>query len=77
MADLRSDRIGVASLRPTFLTSFFDRFHVNLDSFFTGSRAQDVTHTLNKEERERHAAHIDEAYADFKNRVCEGREHSG
>ncbi|KAM0752047.1 hypothetical protein T439DRAFT_379176 [Meredithblackwellia eburnea MCA 4105] len=65
--------IGVASLRPTFLTSFFDRFHVTLDSFFTGSRSQDVTHPLTPEELQRYKGHVDEMYADFKNRVCEGR----
>ncbi|ORY74767.1 hypothetical protein BCR35DRAFT_268239, partial [Leucosporidium creatinivorum] len=65
--------IGVASLRPTFLTAFFDRFHITLDSFFTGSRSQDVTHRLEGDELVRHKAHVDEMYADFKNRVCEGR----
>ncbi|GAA6064734.1 hypothetical protein JCM10212_000405 [Sporobolomyces blumeae] len=65
--------IGVASLRPTFLQSFFDRFHVTLESFFTGSRAHDVTHSLSAEELKRHAAAVDSMYDDFKNRVCEGR----
>ncbi|KAI5474521.1 protease IV [Pseudohyphozyma bogoriensis] len=65
--------IGVASLRPTFLTSFFDRFHLTIDSFFTGSRSSDPTHKLSGEELTRHSAHVDEMYSDFKNRVCEGR----
>lgn len=65
--------IGVASLRPTFLTSFFNRFHVTLDSIFTGSRAHDMTHKLSEDELKRHSAAVDEMYADFKNRVCSGR----
>ncbi|KPV72572.1 uncharacterized protein RHOBADRAFT_55673 [Rhodotorula graminis WP1] len=66
--------IGVASLRPTFLQSFFDRFHVTLESFFTGSRAQDPTHSLTPAELERHSRSVDDMYDDFKRRVCEGRE---
>ncbi|KAK4701120.1 protease IV, partial [Phenoliferia sp. Uapishka_3] len=65
--------IGVASLRPTFLSTFFDRIHITLDSYFTGSRSQDVTHPLTGAELERHRFHVDEMYADFKNRVSEGR----
>lgn len=65
--------IGVASLRPTFLESFFDRFHVTLESFFTGSRSQDVTHRLSPEELARHSSAVDGMYDDFKNRVCQGR----
>ncbi|GAA5902292.1 hypothetical protein JCM8208_007251 [Rhodotorula glutinis] len=68
--------IGVASLRPTFLQSFFDRFHVTLESFFTGSRAQDPTHSLTPAELERHSRSVDDMYDDFKRRVCEGREMS-
>lgn len=68
------DSIGVASLRPTFLQSFFDRFHVTLESFFTGSRAQDPTHSLTPAELERHARSVDDMYDDFKRRVCDGRE---
>lgn len=63
----------MASLRPTLLTSFFDRLHITLDSFFTGSRSQDLTHKLEGSELERHKAHVDEMYADFKNRVVDGR----
>ncbi|GAA5948378.1 hypothetical protein JCM3765_001397 [Sporobolomyces pararoseus] len=65
--------IGVASLRPTFLQSFFDRFHVTLESYFTGSRSQDVTHKLSPEELTRHSQAVDHMYEDFKNRVCQGR----
>ncbi|GAA6057072.1 hypothetical protein JCM3770_001444 [Rhodotorula araucariae] len=65
--------IGVASLRPTFLQSFFDRFHITLESFFTGSRAQDPTHLLTPAELARHARSVDDMYADFKRRVCDGR----
>ncbi|BGP42816.1 hypothetical protein JCM10449v2_006828 [Rhodotorula kratochvilovae] len=65
--------IGVASLRPTFLQSFFDRFHITLESFFTGSRAQDPTHSLTPAELARHARGVDDMYDDFKRRVCEGR----
>ncbi|GAA5944313.1 uncharacterized protein JCM15063_006554 [Sporobolomyces koalae] len=65
--------IGVASLRPTFLQSFFDRFHITLESYFTGSRSQDVTHRLEGDDLARHAAAVDHMYDDFKGRVCEGR----
>ena len=65
--------IGVASLRPTFLAKFFDRFHVTLESIFTGSRSQDMTHALSPDELKRHSAAVDEMYADFKGRVCSGR----
>ncbi|GAA5883119.1 hypothetical protein JCM16303_006100 [Sporobolomyces ruberrimus] len=65
--------IGVASLRPTFLQTFFDRFHITLESYFTGSRAQDVTHRLSEEELSRHSKAVDHMYDDFKGRVCEGR----
>ena len=65
--------IGVASLRPTFLQSFFDRFHITLESYFTGSRAQDVTHKLSPDELVRHSAAVDHMYEDFKGRVMEGR----
>lgn len=73
LASTITGSIGVASLRPTFLTSFFDRLHITLDSFFTGSRSQDATHKLEGSELERHKAHVDEMYTDFKNRVIEGR----
>ncbi|GAA5995641.1 uncharacterized protein JCM10292_005296 [Rhodotorula paludigena] len=65
--------IGVASLRPTFLQSFFDRFHITLESFFTGSRASDPTHRLTPSELERHSRGVDDMYASFKERVCDGR----
>ncbi|POY75894.1 hypothetical protein BMF94_0977 [Rhodotorula taiwanensis] len=65
--------IGVASLRPTFLQSFFDRLCITLDSFYTGSRTNDPTHSLTPAELERHAASVDEMYDDFKRRVCDGR----
>ncbi|GAA6025122.1 hypothetical protein JCM11491_004394 [Sporobolomyces phaffii] len=65
--------IGVASLRPTFLDKFFDRFHVTLESFYTGSRTQDVTHRLTPDELARHRSAVDAMYDDFKHRVCDGR----
>ncbi|GAA5935009.1 hypothetical protein JCM10213_000618 [Rhodosporidiobolus nylandii] len=65
--------IGVASLRPTFLQRFFDRFHLTLESLHTGSRTLDVTHQLTPEELERHKDGVDAMYADFLRRVCEGR----
>ncbi|BGP27049.1 protease IV [Rhodotorula toruloides] len=66
--------IGVAALRPTFLQSFFDRLHISLESFFTGSRAQDPTHSLTPAELERYRKSVDAMYDDFKRRVCEGRD---
>lgn len=68
-----TDSIGVASLRPTFLQSFFDRLCITLESFYTGSRSNDPTHSLTSAELERHAASVDEMYDDFKRRVCDGR----
>lgn len=65
--------IGVASLRPTFLQSFFDRLCITLESYYTGSRTNDPTHSLTTAELERHAKSVDEMYDDFKRRVCEGR----
>ncbi|GAA5886500.1 hypothetical protein JCM6882_001659 [Rhodosporidiobolus microsporus] len=65
--------IGVAALRPTFLQRFFDRLHLTLDSISLGSRASDPTHSLTPAELERHKAAIDAMYADFKQRVCDGR----
>lgn len=69
-----SRSIGVAALRPTFLQSFFDRLHISLESFFTGSRAQDPTHSLTPAELDRYRKSVDDMYDDFKRRVCEGRE---
>ncbi|GAA5984828.1 hypothetical protein JCM10908_003522 [Rhodotorula pacifica] len=65
--------IGVASLRPTFLQKFFDRLCITLESYYTGSRTNDVTHPLTPAELERHAKSVDEMYDDFKRRVCDGR----
>ncbi|MBW0470710.1 hypothetical protein O181_010425 [Austropuccinia psidii MF-1] len=65
--------IGVASLRPTVTPSFFERIKLNTQSFFTGSKALSLYHELEEEPLARHKAHIDAAYADFKHRVCEGR----
>ncbi|WAQ90685.1 hypothetical protein PtA15_13A84 [Puccinia triticina] len=65
--------IGVASLRPTVTTSFLDRLKLTTQSFFTGSNALSLYHELEGEQMERHKAHIDAAYHDFKDRVCEGR----
>jgi signal peptide peptidase SppA len=65
--------IGVASLRPFFSEKFFENLHLTLESFFTGSRSQDVTHKLTRQELERHSKAVDSMYEDFKQRVCEGR----
>lgn len=70
---MRFCSIGVASLRPTFLQSFFDRLCITLESYYTGSRTNDPTHSLTTAELERHAKSVDEMYDDFKRRVCEGR----
>lgn len=70
---MRPCSIGVASLRPTFLQSFFDRLCITLESYYTGSRTNDPTHSLTTAELERHAKSVDEMYDDFKRRVCEGR----
>lgn len=66
--------IGVASLRPTITTSFFDRLKLKIQSFFTGSNALSIYHELEGEQLARHKTHIDQAYQDFKDRVCEGRQ---
>ncbi|KAK4055373.1 hypothetical protein OIO90_003211 [Microbotryomycetes sp. JL221] len=65
--------IGVASLRPTLLQSFFDKFFITLDSYFTGSRSQDLTYSLSSKELKKHSKHVDDMYLDFKQRVIEGR----
>ncbi|KAM0790960.1 hypothetical protein ACM66B_004265 [Microbotryomycetes sp. NB124-2] len=65
--------IGVAAIRPTLLKSFFDRLHITLDSYFTGSRSQDLTYKLSGSDLERHKRHVDEMYQDFKGRVMDGR----
>jgi len=65
--------IGVASLRPTVTPSFLDRIKLTTQSFFTGSNALSLYHELEGEQMTRHKAHIDAAYQDFKDRVCEGR----
>ncbi|KAH9444610.1 hypothetical protein MJO28_013360 [Puccinia striiformis f. sp. tritici] len=65
--------IGVASLRPTITSSFLDRIKLTTQSFFTGSNAMSLYHELEGEQMTRHKAHIDAAYQDFKDRVCEGR----
>ncbi|KAA1125000.1 hypothetical protein PGTUg99_000498 [Puccinia graminis f. sp. tritici] len=54
-------------------TSFLDRLKLTTQSFFTGSKALSLYHELEGEQMERHKAHIDSAYHDFKDRVCEGR----
>ncbi|GAA6030971.1 hypothetical protein JCM8097_008962 [Rhodosporidiobolus ruineniae] len=65
--------IGVAALRPTFLQRFFDRFHITLEHLYLGSRATDVTHPLSADELARYKAGVDDMYASFKQRVCDGR----
>ncbi|PLW42296.1 hypothetical protein PCASD_07723 [Puccinia coronata f. sp. avenae] len=65
--------IGVASLRPTVTPTFLDRLKLTTQSFFTGSNALSLYHELEGEQMARHKAHIDAAYQDFKDRVCEGR----
>ena len=62
------------SLRPTVTQTFLDRFKINVQSFFTGSKANSLLHELEGEQLERHRHHIDLTYEDFKNRVIEGRE---
>ncbi|EGF99057.1 putative protease IV sppA [Melampsora larici-populina 98AG31] len=66
--------IGVASLRPTIMPSFFERLKLTTQSFFTGSQALSIYHELGDEAMSRHKTHIDLAYADFKGRVCDGRQ---
>ncbi|KAH9822657.1 putative protease IV sppA [Melampsora americana] len=66
--------IGVASLRPTIMPSFFERLKLTTQSFFTGSKALSMYHELGEEALSRHKTHIDLAYEDFKARVCDGRQ---
>lgn len=65
--------IGVASLRPTVTQTFLDRFYLNVQSFFMGSKTQSLLHELEGEDLERHRLHIDEMYEMFKEHVCDGR----
>ncbi|KAI8456846.1 hypothetical protein BY996DRAFT_4579107 [Phakopsora pachyrhizi] len=65
--------IGVASLRPSFTPSFFERIKITTQSFFTGSKALSLYHELDSDELARHRNHIDAVYQDFKDRVCDGR----
>lgn len=71
---LRIDADVLSSLRPTVTQTFLDRFKINVQSFFTGSKANSLLHELEGEQLERHRHHIDLTYEDFKNRVIEGRE---
>lgn len=66
--------IGVAALRPTFTPTFLDKIKITVQSLFTGSTAQDMTQELAGPQLEKHKRHVDDMYADFKNRVVEGRE---
>lgn len=66
--------IGVAALRPTITPSFLDKIKVSVQSILTGSPANDLTQELSGKHLERYQRHVDEMYADFKNRVVEGRE---
>lgn len=61
--------IGVASLRPTFTKKFFDRFFVNVQSFFTGSQASSSLHDLDDQQIERQKENIDEMYSEFLKKV--------
>jgi ClpP class serine protease len=65
--------IGVAALRPNLTERFFDRIKVTTDSYFTGSRSQDLTSPLSTDDLKRYRASIDEMYEDFKGRVMKGR----
>ena len=65
--------IGVASLRPTITRTFFDKFNIGIQSFFTGSTSQSTLHDLDEAQRAKSAKHIDEMYNDFLQKVCDGR----
>ncbi|EPQ29850.1 uncharacterized protein PFL1_02523 [Pseudozyma flocculosa PF-1] len=65
--------IGVASLRPTITRAFFDRFHVGIQSFFTGSTSSSTLHDMDDQQRAKQSRHIDEMYDDFLTKVCDGR----
>ncbi|TKY84631.1 hypothetical protein EX895_006533 [Sporisorium graminicola] len=65
--------IGVASLRPTITSAFFDRFNIGIQSFFTGSTSQSTLHDLDEAQRAKSSKHIDEMYDEFLQKVCDGR----
>lgn len=65
--------IGVAALRPAITQKLLDRLHMHVQTFFTGSTAGSLLHTMDAKQEERMAQHIDETYDAFLAKVCEGR----
>lgn len=65
--------IGVAALRPTFTRTLFERLHLRIQSVFTGSTFMSSLHEPTEKQIARMQAHIDEAYADFLDKVKSGR----
>ncbi|KAG0329862.1 hypothetical protein BGZ99_000091 [Dissophora globulifera] len=65
--------IGVAALRPYFTPEFFKMIGVSMEQFFTGSSHNSLLHDLEGAALTRYKRQIDATYADFVNRVAEGR----
>lgn len=65
--------IGVAALRPTFTKSLFERLNLRIQSVFTGSTFLSSLHEPTEKQIARMQAHIDDAYADFLEKVKSGR----
>ncbi|KDN40013.1 hypothetical protein K437DRAFT_275822 [Tilletiaria anomala UBC 951] len=66
--------IGVASIRPIITKKFFDRLGISIQSFFTGSTANSALHEADAAQKARQEQYMDETYADFLQKVCEGRQ---
>ncbi|WFD36303.1 hypothetical protein MCUN1_003182 [Malassezia cuniculi] len=65
--------IGVAALRPTLTKTLFERLNLRVQSFFSGSTSMSSLHEPNEKQLRRMQLHIDAAYADFLEKVKEGR----
>ncbi|KAI8603537.1 peptidase family S49-domain-containing protein [Dissophora ornata] len=65
--------IGVASLRPYFTPEFFKLIGVSVEQFFTGSSDTSLLNDLEGAALTRYKRQIDSTYADFVNRVADGR----
>ncbi|WFC97775.1 hypothetical protein MYAM1_000494 [Malassezia yamatoensis] len=65
--------IGVAALRPTITQTVLDRMQLHVQTIFTGSTAQSALQDLDEKQKQRMARHIDETYADFLDKVENGR----
>ncbi|WFD05785.1 hypothetical protein MVES1_001119 [Malassezia vespertilionis] len=65
--------IGVAALRPTITHALLDRLQLNVQGFFTGSSAQSTLQDLDADQLAHMKKSIDATYADFLDKVKQGR----